>query len=202
MCYILYFHYSPAPYYWASLVAQWVKNPPAMQGTPVGFLGGEDRWRRDRLPNPVFLGFPCGSAVKNPPAKQETWVRSLGREDALEKGKTTQYSGYTPVFWPGEFHSLYSPWSPEGWTRLSGFHFHIFSYFFPYYVSMGYFTFNSILLYGTFCDMIRHDLNFQAWYGRSEFSWLCYMPYMCYTCVWAYSGRTIQKFPETLKIKI
>ena len=27
---------------WASLVAQLVKNPPAMQKTPVQFLGGED----------------------------------------------------------------------------------------------------------------------------------------------------------------
>ena len=42
--------------------------------------------------------------VKNPPAMQETWVRSLGWEDPLEKGKAT------PVFWPGEFHGLYSPW--------------------------------------------------------------------------------------------
>ena len=27
---------------WASLVAQLIKNPPAMQKTPVGFLGWED----------------------------------------------------------------------------------------------------------------------------------------------------------------
>ena len=35
----------------------------------------------------------------------ETLVRFLGWEDPLEKGKAT-----TPVFWPGEFHELYSPW--------------------------------------------------------------------------------------------
>ena len=29
-------------YIWASLVAQLVKNPPAMQETPVQVLGGED----------------------------------------------------------------------------------------------------------------------------------------------------------------
>ena len=34
----------------------------------------------------------------------EIWVRSLGWEDPLEKVKAT-----TPVFWPGEFHGLYSP---------------------------------------------------------------------------------------------
>ena len=39
------------------------------------------------------------------PAMWETWVRLLGWEDPLEKGKAT----YTPVFWPGEFHGLYSP---------------------------------------------------------------------------------------------
>ena len=43
--------------------------------------------------------------VKNPPAMQETPVRFLGQEDPLEKGKAT----HTPVFWPGEFHGLYSP---------------------------------------------------------------------------------------------
>ena len=44
--------------------------------------------------------------VKNLPATQETRVRSLGWEYTLEKGKAS-----TPVFWPGEFHGLYSPWS-------------------------------------------------------------------------------------------
>ena len=29
-------------------------------------------WKKDRLPTPVFLGFPCGSAGKNSPAMQET----------------------------------------------------------------------------------------------------------------------------------
>ena len=43
--------------------------------------------------------------VKNLPAMQETWVRSLGGEDPLE-GEWPP----TPVFWPGEFCELYSPW--------------------------------------------------------------------------------------------
>ena len=46
----------------ASLVAQLVKNPPAMQETPVQFLGWEVHWRRDRLPIPVSLSFLGGSA--------------------------------------------------------------------------------------------------------------------------------------------
>ena len=49
--------------------------------------------------------------VKNPPAMQETWVRSLGWEDPL-KGIWSSRRGRLPtlVFWPGEFHGLYSPW--------------------------------------------------------------------------------------------
>ena len=52
----------PLQYSWASLVAQLVKNLPAMQETWVGKIP----WKRERLP--------------------------------------------APVFWPGQFHGLYSPW--------------------------------------------------------------------------------------------
>ena len=31
-------------------------------------------WRRDRLPTPVFLGFPLAQLVKNPPTMWKTWV--------------------------------------------------------------------------------------------------------------------------------
>ena len=48
-------------------------------------------WRRDRLPTPVFLGFPVAQLVKNLPAMRDTWVRSLGREDPLEDN-LLQYS--------------------------------------------------------------------------------------------------------------
>ena len=40
---------------WASLVAQLVKNLPAMQETLVQFLGQENPLRGDRLPIPVSL---------------------------------------------------------------------------------------------------------------------------------------------------
>ena len=43
--------------------------------------------------------------VKNPPAMWETCIRSLGQEDPPEKERLP-----TPVFWPREFHGLYSPW--------------------------------------------------------------------------------------------
>ena len=41
-----------------------VKNPPAMQETRFDFWVGKIHWRRDRLPIPVFLDFPYGSARK------------------------------------------------------------------------------------------------------------------------------------------
>ena len=43
-------------------------------------------WRKDMLPTPVFLGFPCGSAGIESTCNVEDWVRSLNWEDPLEKG--------------------------------------------------------------------------------------------------------------------
>ena len=40
---------------WASLVAQTVKNPPAMQETQVRSLGQEDPLEKEMQPIPVFL---------------------------------------------------------------------------------------------------------------------------------------------------
>ena len=55
----------------------------------------------------VKFGFPCGSAGKESACNAEDpWVQSLGWEDPLEKGKALP----TLVFWPGDFHGLYSPW--------------------------------------------------------------------------------------------
>ena len=73
------------------------------------------------LPNcTLLLGCPLvAQLVKNPPAMWETWVLSLGWEDPLEKGKATHC-----IFWPGEFHQLYSPWGCKesdtaNWLSLS-----------------------------------------------------------------------------------
>ena len=44
----------PLQYSWASLVAQLVKNPPAMWETWVWSWVGKIPWRRERLPTPVF----------------------------------------------------------------------------------------------------------------------------------------------------
>ena len=46
---------------WAFQVAQLIKTLPAMQETWFDSWVGKFPWRRDRLPTPVFLGFPGGS---------------------------------------------------------------------------------------------------------------------------------------------
>ena len=50
------------------------------------------RWRRDRLPTPVFLGFPCGSAGKESDCSVGDLDSVPGWEDHLEKGKATHSS--------------------------------------------------------------------------------------------------------------
>ena len=69
----------PLKHSWASLVAQMVKNPPAMWETWVHPWVGKIPWRREQLP--------------------------------------------TPVFWPGEFHGLYSTRGLKSQTWLSDLHF-------------------------------------------------------------------------------
>ena len=51
-------------------------------------------WRRDRLPTPVFLGFPCGSAGKESTcnAGDLGLIPELGRSSGEEKGYPPQYS--------------------------------------------------------------------------------------------------------------
>ena len=74
-----------------SLIAQLVKNPPAIQETLVRFRGWEDG---------EVLGYPLqyswvslvAQLVKNPPVMWETWVPSLGWEDLLKKRKATHSS--------------------------------------------------------------------------------------------------------------
>ena len=76
-----------AYYSLASLIAQLVKNPPAMQETWFNSWAGQICWRRDRLPTSVFLGFPVAQLVKNPPAMWETWILpGLGRSPGEGKG--------------------------------------------------------------------------------------------------------------------
>ena len=76
------------------LVPQLVKNSPAVQETPVGFLGWEVPRRRDRLPTPVFLGFPGSSDGKESACNAEDLVlmSGLGRSPEGGHGNPLQYS--------------------------------------------------------------------------------------------------------------
>ena len=53
--------YSPQ---WNSVVTQLIKNLPGMQEIPLDSWGRKIHWRKDRLPTPIFLGFPNSSAGK------------------------------------------------------------------------------------------------------------------------------------------
>ena len=52
-------------------------------------------WRRERLPTPVFLGFPCGSAGKESACNSGGLVSilGLGRSPGEGKGFPLPYSG-------------------------------------------------------------------------------------------------------------
>ena len=81
--------------FWASLAAQLVKNLLATQETLVQFLVRKIRWRRDRLPTTVFLGFPGGSVGKESAYNVGDLglIPGLGKSPGEGKGYPLQYSG-------------------------------------------------------------------------------------------------------------
>ena len=87
----------------ASLVAQLVKNLPAIQETPVQFLGREDPMERVGYPLQYSWASLVAQMVKNPPAMWESWVRSW-----VEKIPGRRACQPTPVFLPRD-----SPWTQE-----------------------------------------------------------------------------------------
>ena len=87
-----------------------------MQENPVRFLGWKAPWRKERLPTPVSLGFPCGSA---------------GKESACNEGDLGLIPGYGegkgyPCQFPGLENSMdyVIHGVANSQTRLSDFHFH------------------------------------------------------------------------------
>ena len=68
-----------------------VKNPPAMQET----LFDSQVWRRDKLPTPVFLAFPGGSAGKESACNAGDLgsIPGLGKSPGEGNGYPLQYSG-------------------------------------------------------------------------------------------------------------
>ena len=78
----------------ASLIAQLVKDPLAMQETLVHSWVGKICWRRDRLPTPVFLGFLGGSTGKESACNAGDLgsIPGLGRSPGEGDGYPLQYS--------------------------------------------------------------------------------------------------------------
>ena len=78
-----------------TLIAKLLKNPPAMQETQVQFLGQNICWRRNGLPTPGFLCFPCGLAAKESACNVGDMgsIPGLGRSPGEGKGYPLQYSG-------------------------------------------------------------------------------------------------------------
>ena len=91
-----------------------------MQETLVQFLGWEDPLEKGKLPTPVFLGFPCGSAGKESTCNVEDLgsIPGLGRSPGEGKGYPLQYSGLE-----NSMHCIVHGVT-RSWTPLSGFHFH------------------------------------------------------------------------------
>ena len=103
---------------WASLIAQLVKNPPAMQETRFDSSIRKICWRRERLPTPVFLGFPCGSVGKESTcnAGDPGSIPELGWSPGEGKGYPLQYSWASLVAQLGKN----PPAMCETWVRSVG----------------------------------------------------------------------------------
>ena len=72
----------------AFLIAQFVKNLPAMWENSVQSLGWEDLLEKGQRGYPLRYSWASlvAQLVKNPPAMQETLVQFLGQEAPLQKG--------------------------------------------------------------------------------------------------------------------
>ena len=78
------------------------KESACSAGDP-GSIPGSERSAGEEIGYPLQYSWPSlvAQLVMNLPAKQETWVGKIPwRRERLP----------TPVFWPREFHGLYSPW--------------------------------------------------------------------------------------------
>ena len=71
---------------WATLVAQPVKNPPALQETLVPSLGWEDLLEKGMLPIPVSLGFSGSSDSKESSCSAGDLGSIPGLGRSLEEG--------------------------------------------------------------------------------------------------------------------
>ena len=80
---------------WASLIAQLVRIRLQCRRPQFDSWVGKIRWRRDRLPTPVFLGFSCGLAGKEFACNVRDLglIPGLGTSPGDGNGYPLQYSG-------------------------------------------------------------------------------------------------------------
>ena len=99
-----------------TLIPVFASSSPAFLSSWVGKIC----WRRRRLPTPVFLGFPCGSAGKESAccAGDLGSIPGLRRSPGEEKGYPLQFSGLENSM-DCIVHGV-----TKSRTRLSDFHFH------------------------------------------------------------------------------
>ena len=100
---------------WPSLVAQLVKNLPAMQETQFDSWVGKIPWRRDRLPIPVSKGLPDGPKDKksNCNAGDLSSIPGSGRSPGERNGYPLENSMDRGAWW-AIVHEI-----AKSWTRLS-----------------------------------------------------------------------------------
>ena len=85
-----------------TLVTDSVGKKSACNAGDLGSIPGVGKipWRRERLPTPVFFGFPCGSAGKEAACN----AGDLGSIPGVRKIPWRRERLPTAVFWPGESH--------------------------------------------------------------------------------------------------
>ena len=113
-----------------SLVAQLVKSPPATQKTRFDSWVGKIHWRKDRLPTPVFLGFPGGSAGKesscnmgdlgsiprlgrSPGEGNSYWLLCFGLENSMDSivhGVAKSQTGLSDFHFTSQHHLRSCSW--------------------------------------------------------------------------------------------
>ena len=98
----------------ASLAAQLVKNLPAMQETRFNSWVRKITWRRERLPTPVFLGFPGGLASKESACNAGDLGSIPGLGRSLGEG----------ICYPLQYSGLENSMGCiKSWIQLSNFHY-------------------------------------------------------------------------------
>ena len=118
------FYCHPVYFIWAPLITQLIKNLPAMRETWFSFWVGKIPWRRDKLPTPVFLDFPCGSAGKKSACSAGDLgsIPGSGRSCGEGIGYPLQYSDLENSM------DCIIHWVTKSRTHLSDFHYFHISY--------------------------------------------------------------------------